>query len=73
MIGPIICIAGVLICAVGAVHCCLAYQDAVRNVRVDPERVRRFVDSAPLHRLEEMKAKRLVCQCCGAPLEARGV
>lgn len=72
MIGPIICIAGVLICVVGAVHCCLVYQDAMRNARVDPERVRRFVESAPLHLLEELKAKRPVCQCCGAPLEARG-
>ncbi|PTV93493.1 hypothetical protein C8J27_1156 [Rhodobacter aestuarii] len=68
MIGPLICIAGVVVCIVGSLHCWLTYRNTVRAVRIDPERVRRFVESAPLHRLEELKAKRPVCQCCGAPL-----
>ncbi|GHG88019.1 hypothetical protein [Sulfitobacter sp.] len=72
MIGPLICIAGMVISVVGSVHCWLVYRESARSARVDPERVRRFVESAPLHRLEELKAKRPVCRCCGAPLEARG-
>jgi len=72
MIGPLICIAGMVISVVGSGHCWLVYRNFARSARVDPERVRRFLESAPLHRLEELKAKRPVCQCCGAPLEARG-
>lgn len=72
MIGPMICIAGVVVCVVGSVHCWLTYRDAVRTARIDPERVRRFVESAPLHLLDELKARNPVCQCCGAPLGSRG-
>jgi hypothetical protein len=72
MIGPSICIAGILINVVGAIHCWLVYRDSVRRVRVDPQRVKRFVESAPLHLLEELKAKRPVCQCCGTPLRLQG-
>ncbi|AWI85759.1 hypothetical protein CEW88_18940 [Alloyangia pacifica] len=71
MIGPLICIAGMVISVVGSAHCWLVYRDSARSAGVDPERVRRFVESAPLHRLEELKAKRPVCECCGAPLRLR--
>lgn len=72
MIGPVICIGGIVVCIVGSIHCLLVYRDTVvRQIRVDPERVRRFVESAPLHLLEELKAKRPVCECCGAPLGPR--
>ena len=72
MIGPLICIAGMVTCFVGAIHCWLVYRDCVRRAHVDPERVKRFVESAPLHLLEELKAKRPACQCCGAPLRLQG-
>ncbi|MAY43800.1 MAG: hypothetical protein CML65_00895 [Rhodobacteraceae bacterium] len=72
MIGPFICIAGIVISFVGAIHCWLVYRDCVRRAHVDPERVKRSVESAPLHLLEELKAKRPACQCCGAPLRLQG-
>ncbi|WP_218062801.1 hypothetical protein, partial [Phaeobacter sp. B1627] len=53
MIGPLICIAGMVISVVGSIHCWLVYRDSVRSARVDPERVRRFVESAPLRLQEE--------------------
>ncbi len=72
MIGPMICIAGIVICIVGAVHCWVVYRKSVQCARVDPQRVKRFVESAPLHLLEELKTKRPVCQCCGTPLKLQG-
>lgn len=72
MIGPLICIAGMAISFVGSIHCWLVYRDCARRAHVDPERVKRFVESAPLHLLEELKAKRPVCQSCGAPLRLQG-
>lgn len=72
MIGPMICIAGVVVSVVGSIHCWLVYRNAVRMVWVDHERVRRFVQSAPLHLLEEQKVQSPVCQCCGAPFGSHG-
>lgn len=71
MIGPIICIAGVAISVVGSIHSWLVYRDVARNAEVDPERVKRFVESAPLHLLEELKVRKPVCRCCGAPLSCQ--
>jgi len=68
MIEPIICITGIVVSVIGSVHCCLVYRAEARKAQVDPERVRRFVESAPLHLLEELKARSPVCRCCGGEL-----
>ncbi|OCX65453.1 hypothetical protein BFP70_09420 [Thioclava sp. SK-1] len=40
-------ISGMLICLVGLVHVIIAYRGTTRSAEPDPERVRRFVESAP--------------------------
>jgi hypothetical protein len=48
---------GIVSSVEGYFHRWLVYWDGARIVRVDPERGRRFVERAPQHLLEELKAK----------------
>ncbi|MCE8420253.1 hypothetical protein LZ190_16340 [Rhodovulum sulfidophilum] len=43
----IISISGMLVCLVGLVHVVIAYRGTTRSAEPDPERVKRFVKSAP--------------------------
>ncbi|MCE8467526.1 hypothetical protein LZ189_00285 [Rhodovulum sulfidophilum] len=43
----IIAISGILVCLVGLVHVVIAYRQTTRSAEPDPERVKRFVESAP--------------------------
>jgi len=43
----IISISGILVCLVGLVHVVIAYRQTTRSAEPDPQRVRRFVESAP--------------------------
>ena len=43
----IISISGILVCLVGLVHVVIAYRQTTRSAEPDPQRVKRFVESAP--------------------------
>lgn len=43
----VISISGMLVCLVGVVHVVIAYRGTTRSAEPDPERVERFVESAP--------------------------
>ncbi|WHQ84991.1 hypothetical protein [Tritonibacter mobilis] len=40
-------ISGMLVCFVGLVHVIIAYRRTTQSAEPDPERVRRFIESAP--------------------------
>ncbi|MCA0964911.1 hypothetical protein [Salipiger bermudensis] len=42
----IISISGILVCLVGLVHVVIAYRQTTRSAEPDPQRVKRFVESA---------------------------
>lgn len=54
---PIMSLLGVLTGAAGAYFVLRAYGQSVKSAESDPERVRRFVESAPLERLNNIKAR----------------
>lgn len=43
----IISISGILVCLVGLVHVVIGYRQTTRSAEPDPQRVKRFVESAP--------------------------
>ncbi|WP_133260331.1 hypothetical protein [Rhodovulum sp. BSW8] len=43
----VISISGMLVCLVGLVHVVIAYRGTTHSAEPDPERVKRFVESAP--------------------------
>ncbi|TNJ38684.1 hypothetical protein [Phaeobacter sp. B1627] len=43
----VILISGMLVCLVGVVHVVIGYRGTTRSAEPDPERVKRFVESAP--------------------------
>ena len=43
----VVSISGMLVCLVGLAHVVIAYRGTTRSAEPDPERVKRFIESAP--------------------------
>ncbi|ETX13567.1 hypothetical protein OCH239_09820 [Roseivivax halodurans JCM 10272] len=56
-IDAILSISGVAACAAGAYFVLRAYGQTTKSAEPDPERVKRFVDSAPLDQLQNIQAR----------------